>query len=272
MCVGCYECGENMERSSAYLLRGDGSASLGGCGVGCVCLLFLVSPRGAWFDRVCSLAGAHCTPLSLPPPSYPPLLSSSALPTSLSFFLIPSFILSAHVFLGEAKRSHSSHNPPPEAPPSLSLSPSFFQSITLSLSPPLSPFFLSLIHFFFCLVSTSVLCLPLFLYPQPPPLLHHPPHPPPPLPSLPPHPPPPPTPAPPPPPPPLSPSLSLPQFPGKHWHHMILIPFYTHTYTHTHVYHNMGKRGSTTGWLMSFTQCWGPQCYTCYTQLCLYET
>ena len=157
-----------MERSSAYLLRGDGSASLGGCGVGCVCLLFLVSPRSAWFDRVCSLAGAHCTPLSLPPPSYPPLLSSSALPTSLSFFLIPSFILSAHIFLGEAKRSHSSHNPPPEAPPSLSLSPSFFQSITLSLSPPLSPFFLSLIHFFFCLVSTSVLSLPLFLYPQPP--------------------------------------------------------------------------------------------------------
>lgn len=111
-----------------------------------MCCVFALPrlPRSAGFDRVCSPGWcplyAAFTPQPPPlllSPSLP-LLASSALPTSLSFFLIPSFILSAHVFLGEAKRSHSSHNPPLKPPPP-------FFSITLSLSsPPL--LFLSLFH------------------------------------------------------------------------------------------------------------------------------
>lgn len=118
-------------------------------------------PRSAGFDRVCSLAGARRTLLSLPlpPSSYPPLLSSSALPTSLSFFLIPSFILSAHVFLGEAKRSHSSHNPPPApthlTPLPFSLTPSFSVYHSFPFFTPLL-FFFSFIHFF------VIFCAPFF--------------------------------------------------------------------------------------------------------------
>lgn len=127
-----------------------------------VCLLFLVSPvaPGLMASAPWLVPAVRCLHS---PSSYPPLLSSSALPTSLSFFLIPSFILSAHVFLGEAKRSHSSHNPPsphpPHPPPFLS-NPLFL--ITRSLSSPHSSSSSLSFTFLSFSVPPSSLRLPLF--------------------------------------------------------------------------------------------------------------
>lgn len=170
-----------------------------------VCLLFLVSPvvSGLMVSAPWLVPAVRCLHS---PSSYPPLLSSSALPTSLSFFLIPSFILSAHVFLGEAKRSHSSHNPPqppPHPPPFLS-NPLFL--ITRSLSSPHSSSSSLSFTFLSFSVPPSSLRLPLF--------------------------------------PPFyfclfsfysSSSVSLsPPFPGTNWHHMMPIPTCAQTQPHSH--------------------------------------
>lgn len=117
-----------------------------------VCLLFLVSPvaPGLMASAPWLVPAVRCLHS---PSSYPPLLSSSALPTSLSFFLIPSFILSAHVFLGEAKRSHSSHNPPSPHPPHplpFSLTPSFSSLVPFLHPTPLLLLFHSLFCHFLC--------------------------------------------------------------------------------------------------------------------------
>lgn len=131
-----------------------------------VCLLFLVSPvvPGLMVSAPWLVPAVRCLHS---PSSYPPLLSSSALPTSLSFFLIPSFILSAHVFLGEAKRSHSSHNPPSPhlTPLPFSLTPSFSSLVPFLHPTPLLLLFHSLFCHFLCplLPSDCLSSLPFIL-------------------------------------------------------------------------------------------------------------
>lgn len=132
--------GENFSKCLALPLGGRG------------CLLFLVSPAVSGLI-VCSLAGARCTPLWLPLvtllPSFPLLCQQASLS------LVPSFILSAHVFLGEAKCSHSSHDPPNS------------QSITLSPFP-LFFFSHSLIFCLFCLHFSPLSACLSFIFPSSP--------------------------------------------------------------------------------------------------------
>lgn len=135
----------------------------------CVCVFaFPRLPCSAGFDRVCSLAGAHCTLLSLPLVPSSPLLLCSA---NKSLFLSHSFFYSLCSRLSwRGKTFPQLSQSPLKPPPSPFLSPPLSQSIT---PPPFLPLSHSLLFCLF-LVSTSLLCLPLFpffsffsLYPSP---------------------------------------------------------------------------------------------------------
>lgn len=169
-----------------------------------VCLLFLVSPvvPGLMVSAPWLVPAVRCLHS---PSSYPPLLSSSALPTSL--FLSHSFFYSLCSRLSWRGKTFpqlsQSPQPPPHPPPFLS-NPLFL--ITRSLSSPHSSSSSLSFTFLSFSVPPSSLRLPLF--------------------------------------PPFyfclfsfysSSSVSLsPPFPGTNWHHMMPIPTCAQTQPHSH--------------------------------------
>lgn len=97
-----------------------------------VCLLLLAFPFPAGWGFL--IMSAPCL--------VPPFVPSSALPTTFSLSVVSPFIISAHVFLGEAKHSHSSHKHPRTVistlshPPFLSFIQVLFFLSCLNFSPP----------------------------------------------------------------------------------------------------------------------------------------